>query len=147
MRLIRRLLDISTADQNLLFTAWFRMAAIVVGLKLLPFQTRQRLLSGTSKEPVRSGQNDRPSAERIAWAVTVASRYVPGAACLSQAWATQTLCLRHGYPAELHLGVTKGEGGNLEAHAWVESEGKIVIGGLQDLSRYTPLPSLEGKAL
>jgi len=33
----------------------------------------------------------------------------------------------------------------LQAHAWVESQGRIVSGGLKDLWRYTPLPLLEGK--
>jgi len=35
--------------------------------------------------------------------------------------------------------------GQLQAHAWVESQGRIVSGGLKDLWRYTPLPLLEGK--
>jgi hypothetical protein len=70
---------------------------------------------------------------------------VPGATCLSQALAAQTLFLRQGYPAELHIGVAKNETGQLEAHAWVESEGQVVIGDLQNLSRYTPLPSLEAE--
>lgn len=144
---IRRFLELSAADQSLLLTALFLTGAIVVGLRLLPFQTRQRLLAGMGKGSVRPGQNDRPSPERIAWAVTVASRYVPGTACLSQASAAQALCLRHGYPAQLRIGVAKGERGTLEAHAWVESEGRIIVGGLHDLSRYTPLPSLEGKTV
>jgi hypothetical protein len=143
---IRKFLDLSTSDQNLVIAALLLVGAIVVGLRLLSFQTLQRLLAGMARGSERSRRNDRPSPERIAWAVTVASRYVPGAACLARASAARALCLRHGYPAQLHIGVTKGERGNLEAHAWVESEGKIIIGGLLDLSRYTRLLSLEGKS-
>jgi hypothetical protein len=95
---------------------------------------------------VRLDRTARPSPERIAWAVRVARRYVPAATCLSQALAVRTLFRRQGYPAQLRIGVTKGERGQLEAHAWVESEGKIVIGGSQDLARYTPLPSLQGES-
>ena len=43
------------------------------------------------------------------------------------------------------LGVTKGKGGQLEAHAWVESEGQIVIGGSDSPSRFAPLMSANNK--
>jgi hypothetical protein len=45
-------------------------------------------------------------------------------------------------PRSLRIGVAKGEAGKLEAHAWVESQGRIVIGGLRDLPYFTPLPPL-----
>jgi hypothetical protein len=48
----------------------------------------------------------------------------------------------YGYASELRIGVAKGEQGELEAHAWVEYQGKVIIGGLSTLSRYVPLPSL-----
>jgi len=46
----------------------------------------------------------------------------------------------------IHIGITKGGGERFLAHAWVESEGKVVIGG-HEIERYTPLASLEGKGL
>jgi hypothetical protein len=33
-----------------------------------------------------------------------------------------------GYPATLHIGVAKVEAQGLEAHAWVECLGKVVVG-------------------
>jgi hypothetical protein len=54
------------------------------------------------------------------------------------------LLVRQGYPALLHIGAAKGEGGQLRAHAWVESEGRVVIGG-HDLGRYAPLVALEAE--
>lgn len=80
--------------------------------------------------------------ERIARAVTGASRAVPGAACLTQALAAQVLLERRGLPARVRVGVTRADGGQLLAHAWVESDGRIVLGGT-DLSGYTPLAALE----
>jgi hypothetical protein len=48
---------------------------------------------------------------------------------LTQALAGQVLLAQYGYPAVVHLGVTKEEGqGTFQAHAWMESDGKIVIG-------------------
>lgn len=79
---------------------------------------------------------------RIAWAVTRASRAVPGAACLTQALAAQVLLERHGFPARVQVGVRRSDGAQLLAHAWVESDGRILLGGT-DLSGYTPLAVLE----
>jgi hypothetical protein len=46
-------------------------------------------------------------------------------------------------PASLRIGVSKGQRGDLQAHAWVESHGSIVIGNLSNLSHFTTMPSLE----
>ena len=92
-------------------------------------------------------ERDSANIEKIVWAVTVASRYVPAATCLTQALAGQILLAQHGEPALLQIGVAKNEAGNLEAHAWVESRGRIVIGDSRELFRYTRLPSVEGKLL
>ena len=66
------------------------------------------------------------------------SRYVPGSTCLVQALAGQWMLLREGYPAQLRIGVSKAEG--FEAHAWVELEGKVLIGGPEESARFTPFP-------
>jgi hypothetical protein len=89
-------------------------------------------------------QADSAKIEKIAWAVAVASRYVPAATCLTQALAGQILLAQHGEPALLQIGVAKNEAGKLEAHAWVESRGRIIIGDSEELFRYTRLPSMEG---
>ena len=55
------------------------------------------------------------------------------------------LLARRGFPASLHIGVAKqGQEKQLEAHAWVESEGKVLIGGSEP-GRYTSLLALEGE--
>ena len=85
--------------------------------------------------------------DRIVWAVVVASRYVPKSTCLTQALTAQVLLAQRGFPAQLHIGVAKqGEDKPLEAHAWVESEGRIVIGG-SGLGHYTRLSGLERQSL
>src|SRR5438309_451978 len=67
--------------------------------------------------------------DRVVWAVVVASRYVPMSTCLTQALAAQVLLARRGYSAHLHIGVAKeGAEAKLKAHAWVESDGKVLIG-------------------
>ena len=143
MKQIRKFLSLSSADRSLLLKSAFLLGVITLGLELRSFQTMQRFSMGKSQKTARVRHADRSVANRIAWAVRVASRYVPAATCLSQALAARMLLKQRGCPARLQIGVAKGERGQLEAHAWVESEGRIVVGNSRDLSRYTPLPSLE----
>lgn len=89
---------------------------------------------------------DQAFMDRVAWAVTMASRCVPQATCLTQAIAAQLLLAWRGYPTHLRIGVAKGEGERFRAHAWVESHGRVIIGGSESLLRYTPLPSLKGES-
>ena len=146
MEQIRKFLSLSTADQSLLLKSAFLLGTITLGLRALSFQTMQRLLIGTRQKTVGVYHPDQPSASRIVWAVRVASRYVPAATCLPQALAVRILLKQQGYPARLHIGVAKVESAQLEAHAWVESQGRVVVGNLDDLSCYTPLP-LEGRSV
>lgn len=68
---------------------------------------------------------------------------IPRATCLPQALAGEALLVRNGHAAELILGVAKTPQGRLEAHAWVESRGRLVVGELrQGMAQYTPLPPL-----
>jgi len=50
---------------------------------------------------------------------------------------------RYDYPSELKIGVMKPVDGRLEAHAWLESGGIVVIGDFQ-LGRYVPLVAPDG---
>lgn len=76
--------------------------------------------------------------------MAVASRYVPAASCLTQALAGQVLLNQHDAPALLRIGVAKNEQGTFQAHAWVESQGRILIGNSPELFRYTRLTEFEG---
>ena len=74
--------------------------------------------------------------------MAAASRRVPKATCLTQAIALRTLLARDGKESELRIGVAKAEDGRLEAHAWLESDGRIVIGG-RESSRFAVLAAGE----
>jgi len=72
---------------------------------------------------------------------------VPAASCLTQALAMLVLLDWFGHSSELRIGVAKNGADRLKAHAWVECEGKIVIGRRMDLSRFTVLPSFRRQVL
>lgn len=138
---LRKLVTLPVAERRLLLAVTLLLAAVRVGLWTLPLRTVYRLLTTLLPPgPPRAGP---PPA--VSWAVGVGSVYVPHATCLTQALVAQALLRHHGLPGELRIGVVRGAGGAFEAHAWVESEGRVVVGGTRAyLARFTPLPSVEG---
>ena len=131
------------AERRLLLKAGLLLGGTKLGLWLLDFHPLQRLLSRVAEAPVGLRKGDRVAAEKVVWAVELAGRYMPKArTCLTQALATQVLLARRGHPTILHIGVLTTEREEFQAHAWLESEGEVVIGS-HELERYTPLASFE----
>lgn len=141
-----KFLLLPTTDAWLLLKTALLLVAIKLAMRLLPFRTLRRLSTLAASAPTRRLRDaGHVSADRATWAVKTASQHVPGVkSCLTQALATQVLLARCGYPALLHIGVMRGERGQFRAHAWVESDGKVVIGG-SGPERFTPLAVLEGE--
>src|SRR5256712_2982691 len=144
MRRLRRFLTLPATDRRLLVEAVLFLAAIRLGLRLLPFRTLWRLLDRAPRPSVAAGLF---SPDRIAWAVSVTSPYVLGVRpCLPQALAAQLLLVRRGFPARLRLGVARGDRGQVRAHAWMATGGRVVTGGSQPgLQPYTPRPALDSQ--
>lgn len=109
-------------------------------LYLLPWKVWQRV-AGSLPRPRALAISAQPTAEDITWAVRRVSRAVPGATCLTQALSAQLLLSRRGYASQLRIGVTRGPGPRLRAHAWLERDGIIVIGAA-DVAAYTPLSGM-----
>ena len=147
MRPLRRFLALSPNERCLLITAVILLAGMRLGLRLLPFGTLWQLVGNGG--PILVGLFEgNHLADRISWAVTVAGRYVLGVRpCLVQALTVRLLLRWHGCPARLHFGVARGEGGQIRAHAWVEANGRVVIGGsASELERYIPLLAADATA-
>jgi hypothetical protein len=140
MRRISKFLNLSSIEQRLLIRTWILLGLIRLGMALLPFSTLRKLLY-RFRSILGRGEKEF-SEDRLVWSVAVVSRYVPKATCLAQAITTQLLLQQAGHQACLHIGVTEAEKGGLKAHAWVESQGKVLIGGI-DLNQYTHLLALE----
>jgi hypothetical protein len=145
MRRLRSFLALDPMDRRLLARAGLLVAVVQLGLRRVPFTMLCRLATGGQRSIGMPADRARPSLDRIAWAVTVASRIIPGpTTCLTRALAAQALLARYGFPGRLHFGVTRGEGSQVKGHAWVESDGRILIGGTEDeIRRYTPLAAFD----
>jgi hypothetical protein len=139
---IHAFLRLPSADRALLVRSGLLLGAARVALWLFPFNVVRRALA-----PRRSSRSQ-ATTEKIGWAISVAARLVPRADCLPQALVAESLLLQSGHPVELRIGVVKTEREGFEAHAWVESGGRVVVGDLtQGLSSFTPLPPLPGGKL
>jgi hypothetical protein len=142
MTRLGKFLRLPPADRRLLVTAALLQVAIRLGLALFPYRKVRGLVDRLALTSPRRQPAPPASPERIAWAVTRASCSVPGATCLTQALAAQVLLERRGHPARVRVGIGRAEGARLLAHAWVECDGRILLGGT-DLSQYTPLSPLD----
>lgn len=130
-------------DRSLLIYSALLLAGVRLGLWLLPFRSMRRLLVKLNRDRHDSQAVEPATIDRVSWAVTVASRYIPKATCLTQALATKVLLCHRGQPAVLRIGVMRSNRGEFLAHAWIESNGKVVIGGPDEMiKRYKLLPLL-----
>ena len=112
------------------------MLLVRLGLWVLPF----RVVHGMLARSLRQSKRGIP-AERITWAVSAAARRIPRATCLTQALAGLLLLSRYGHAATLRLGVAKDPHGRLQAHAWLESEGRTILGDPRT-DAFAPMPPL-----
>ena len=133
---IARFRSLSPSDRALFLIALLTIASVRVGLWLTSFRRLHRSLARIAR-PTGSPDPTPGEVDRIGWAVRSAARFVPGATCLPQALAAEAILRRRGHPADLRLGVTRGDD-RVEAHAWVESYGRVIVGG-GDLDRFEPL--------
>jgi len=137
----RKFFGLPATERFLLVLAVTLLAAIRIALWLLPFKILQRISAKTARTCAALHKQSQFSTERGVWAIQVASRYVPHATCLTQALAAQALLGFGGIPSSIRIGVAKETAGSFEAHAWLESGGKILMGGAEADQRYTPLLS------
>jgi len=128
MRRLHKLWASPRQFKGLLAEALVRLWALTM-FRFLPLPGRAQFLMRTHRvSPPRPG---RPSSEEICRAVEIAGRFVPGATCLVKAQAGSAMLNRFGYAAEIKIGVLK-QSSNLEAHAWVECDGLVVMGATEN---------------
>jgi hypothetical protein len=84
-----------------------------------------------------------PTPEQLSAIIVSVSRFVPRATCLTQAIAAQLLLKQRGYASKLCVGVVRSRRGGFTAHAWVERQHRILIGGAES-ANYVRLTALNG---
>ncbi len=142
-RLFRKALALPIPELWLLARVAVLLLLLRLALHALPFRVVLRAMDALStpgERPARGSDYQR----RVVWAVTAAGRQLLGnKPCLPQALGTRLLLRRRGLGAQLRIGVARGPGGRLEAHAWVENGERIIIGGSDSPRFFTPLPTFD----
>ena len=141
MHLWRAFWRLEASRRRLAFEAGALLVLVHIGLRLCSYTRLHRALCvlasrraiGSSASP--AGHTD------VAWAVTAAGRRLPlKTTCLVEALVTDAMLRGRHHASQVRFGVRLGEHQpQLDAHAWVECEGDLVIGMLDDLNDYTPL--------
>ena len=139
IRRLRRLQTFSSSDLRLIIESAIALAAIRVAFFFFSFHTLLGLLDAISESTATRTRLASGRPERVAWAVDLVSRQVRSTEnCLIRALAVRALLKRRLHPTELRFGVAPSSEGGFAAHAWVESDGAVVIGG-RGLAVFTPL--------
>ena len=132
MILWRRFRRLSAADRALLAEALPLLICVQAGLHVVPFASLRRRLE-------RRRLSVEHPVDRIVWAVRAITRRLPGTTCLTQALVAHSMLRRHGHAPALRIGVRQPKSPTLDAHAWVECDGAIVIGTIDTLADYAIL--------
>ncbi|UVK43326.1 lasso peptide biosynthesis B2 protein [Mesorhizobium sp. AR07] len=104
------------------------VSAVRLGLTLLSYNRVRSFVTRLDAHQCASMGELR----RVAWGVAAASRFVPYATCLTQALSGQYILARQGNASTVRIGIERGTGGQLKAHAWLVSDNHIVLGGSID---------------
>jgi hypothetical protein len=148
MKRLKRFLYLPIADKWLLVKIGFLMGWIWLGLRLLPFQKMYAILAkfghSNSIAKEQTGQ-----VEKICRNVEKVGGYVFGDdSCFPQALTAQLLLNRSGFHPCLRIGATKGNENSIRAHAWVELDGCVIVGGpISKIQEYIILGDLENLTL
>ena len=91
-------------------------------------------------------ESTRCAIRQISRAVKVAARNgLRAPNCLRSSLVLNSMLRRRGYGSVLRIGVSR-EGGQFEAHAWVELAGRVVNDANDIATRFVPIAELSGEA-
>lgn len=130
-----RLLRLSAREWSYLAIAVFELLRARLRFAAVPTDQLLSALKGRAAASSLGapGSGARDTLAGIAWAIAAAASRVPWRAdCLVQALAADRWLRRRGFEPEFFLGVTKGDCGELRAHAWICCEGVTVTAAGDD---------------
>ena len=139
----RRFNSLSAADRRLIVEAALLLSIVSIGLRICRFQQLRGILAWR-RGPLGHPENQSVApvsrvADRIGWAITAIAKDWPRSmTCLVRAVAAEAMLRRRGIASELRFGVRndRNRADTLSAHAWLERDGLVLIGGLDGLSEF-----------
>lgn len=133
---------LTRAEWAVLVEAVLLLLIVRAGTRLWPIKRLVALMEAGKLLRGLSPAGPRIAPERIAYLVEVASRHhFPRPTCLMKALVVYRLLRKQGLAVKLILGATKSTG-KLEAHIWLEHQGRVLFGG--PVEKYVPLRFPDG---
>lgn len=88
-----------------------------------------------------------PSPHHLARTVQVVDLRIPKSrTCLARSLTCEVLLRCYGYTPTHRIGVDPESGNGFVAHSWLEYDGDILIGEVDDMTQYEALPPLDSEA-
>lgn len=139
----RRFGTLNPKNRRLVLEAALLAIGVWTGLRLLQFQTLRRALGyyviSARVRDDRQPTSPEATVNQVAWAVTAVAAHLPvSLTCLVKALAVDAMLQRRGFDSVLRIGVRE-HSTPLQAHAWIEWNGKVVMGEIESLSHYAVL--------
>jgi len=126
---LQTLRDLSIREYGVLLFALAVVVTVRIALWLLPSRLIIRFASHLPEARHVTLDGGQTAASTIVWAVDAIARRMTCASCLTQALSAKLLLAWCGHRSTLCLGVAHTDDGSFRAHAWLEREGRPVLGG------------------
>lgn len=129
-----KFLRLSNADRWLVIRAFLALAITRMALAIVRFAHKSNPLDAVRRmvalnERLLPVPKPHAPADHIAWAVKAVGESLPGFEnCLVQAIALEALLKVAHQDCQLQIGVARTASGEFLAHAWIEKEGKVLVG-------------------
>lgn len=136
---LRRLLALPPGERFRTLEAAAMLTLVSAALRTLPFRLVVRCCGDLDASVPSPDRVQSREAAAVSRAILRAARHLPWRpSCLRRAVAGRLMLNRRGIPATLFLGVTTGDGGVVEAHAWL-CAGSVAVAGTRVAARYAPI--------
>lgn len=116
----------------ILAEATVTVGVVSAGLRLFPGLAAKyvaKQLVAANPDPATSDSSDSFNTEQVAKAIVRSTLLLAGrTTCLSRAIAAQRMLRRRGVHAQLRLSAESGSSPQFSAHAWLETNGLVVLG-------------------
>jgi hypothetical protein len=112
-----------------------------VGLRITNYNFISKVLFGKSRDAKPQGTNeeiDRTITNIISFVSLIGNGLFEGN-CLCNAMVVKLMLARRNFPVNIRIGISCKGGHHLRGHAWVEKDGKILMGGNNSVLLYIPI--------
>lgn len=140
-RRLARLARLPTSDKREIFATFLTIVFVRLSLSCIGYNKLRKMIPPANRRAPADLSQD------LGRRVILLARFIPGASCLTQAVTAQLMLARLGYQSDMRVGVRQDENGHIHAHAWLLTEGKVILGGHPaELQTYAPLVDLSPRS-